>query len=288
MKNVMGVIYTGENDANLRELTLTRAIAALPVGGRYRVIDFLLSSMVNGGIKNVGVIMQKNYHSLMDHIGSGKEWDLHGKNDGLKVLPPFLTRENVGVYSGMLDALRSNTNYLSRSKQEYLVLSNSNIIYNANIAEFVAYHQNSGADITIMYTADPNMQRDELGCYLAVDESGMVTDMEVDPTHPNLPLTSMEVVVMKRELLRTLVDKGVAHGYHDFNRDVLLRLGRYGRAGVNAGRILVCAGAWTPCRATSSSIWICWIPRFAIVCSRRSCLCTPRFATRCPPAMATM
>lgn len=113
MKNVMGVIYTGENDANLRELTLTRAIAALPVGGRYRVIDFLLSSMVNGGIKNVGVIMQKNYHSLMDHIGSGKEWDLHGKNDGLKVLPPFLTRENVGVYSGMLDALRSNTNYLS-------------------------------------------------------------------------------------------------------------------------------------------------------------------------------
>lgn len=76
-----------------------------------------------------------------------------------------------------------------------------------------------------MYTADPNMQRDELGCYLAVDESGMVTDMEVDPTHPNLPLTSMEVVVMKRELLRTLVDKGVAHGYHDFNRDVLLRAG---------------------------------------------------------------
>ena len=155
MKNVMGVIYTGENDANLRELTLTRAIAALPVGGRYRVIDFLLSSMVNGGIKNVGVIMQKNYHSLMDHIGSGKEWDLHGKNDGLKVLPPFLTRENVGVYSGMLDALRSNTNYLSRSKQEYLVLSNSTIIYNANIAEFVAYHQNSGADITIclLYTS---------------------------------------------------------------------------------------------------------------------------------------
>ena len=114
------------------------------------------------------------------------------------------------------------------------MLSNSNIIFNANFAEFVAYHQNSGADITIMYTADPNMQRDELGCYLAVDESGMVTDMEVDPTRPNLPLTSMEVVVMKRELLRTLVDKGVAHGYHDFNRDVLLRLVTEGTARVNA------------------------------------------------------
>ena len=75
----MGVIYTGENDANLRELTLTRAIAALPVGGRYRVIDFLLSSMVNGGIKNVGVIMQKNYHSpdgshrLRQGVGSARE-----------------------------------------------------------------------------------------------------------------------------------------------------------------------------------------------------------------------
>ena len=73
LKDVMGVIYTGENDAQLRELTLTRAIAALPVAGRYRVIDFLLSSLVNGGVRNVGVIMQKNYHSLMDHLGSGKE-----------------------------------------------------------------------------------------------------------------------------------------------------------------------------------------------------------------------
>ena len=136
MKDVMGVIYTGENDARLRELTMTRAIAALPVAGRYSVIDFLVSSMVNARMRNVGVIMQKNYHSLMDHLGSGKEWDLHGKNDGLYLLPPFLTRENVGVYNGLLDALRSNTNYLSRSKQEYVVLSGSNMIYNADMRSF--------------------------------------------------------------------------------------------------------------------------------------------------------
>ena len=97
MKNVMGIIYTGENDTRLRELTMLRAIAALPVAARFRVIDFQVSSMVNAGIKNIGVIMQKNYHSLMDHLGSGKEWDLHGKNEGLHILPPFLTRENVGV-----------------------------------------------------------------------------------------------------------------------------------------------------------------------------------------------
>lgn len=234
MKNVMGVIYTGENDARLRELTQVRAIAALPVAGRYRVIDFLVSSMVNSGMKNIGVIMQKNYHSLMDHLGSGKEWDLHGKNDGLHILPPFLTRENVGVYSGTLDALRSNSDYMTRSKQEYVVFSGSNIIYNAHMDQFVRFHQASGADVTVMYTRDPSMKRDEYGTYLTVAEDGTVTDIEVEPTHPNLELTYMEVVVMKRELLRSMVDKGVAHGMHDFRRDVLLRMVQEGKARVNA------------------------------------------------------
>lgn len=229
----MGIIYTGESDARLRELTMFRAIAALPVAGRYRVIDFLLSSMVNGGLKNVGIIMQKNYHSLMDHLGSGKEWDLHGKNNGLRVLPPFLTRENVGVYAGSLDALRSNTDFLSRSKQEYVVLSNSNIIYNADIDALARYHVNSGADITLMYTKDPSMLRDEFGAYIAVDDQGRVTDLEVEPTHPTLPNSFMDVLVLKRELLRTLVDKGVAHGYHQLSRDVLLHLVQDGGARIN-------------------------------------------------------
>lgn len=234
MKDVMGVIFTGESDARLRELTMTRAIAALPVAGRYRVIDFLVSSMVNGGIRNVGVIMQKNYHSLMDHLGSGKEWDLHGKNEGLRVLPPFLTRENIGVYSGILDALRSNTNYLTRSKQEYLVLSGSNIIYNCNMDELVRYHIDSGAEITLMYTRDPEMQRDEYGAYISVDSNGRVTDMEVEPTHPNLPLSFMDVMIMKREALRNLVDKGVAHGLHDMNREILMPMIQQGKANINA------------------------------------------------------
>ena len=184
MKDVMGLIYTGENDARLRELTVTRAIAAMPVAGRYRVIDFLVSSMVNGGMKNIGVITQKNYHSLMDHLGSGKEWDLHGKNDGLHILPPFLTRENVGLYPGLLDALRSNSNFFVRSKQETLVLSNSNIIYNAHLDELVQYYRDTNADITLLYTTDPGMKRDEYGTYLAIDKSGNVTDVEVQPTHP--------------------------------------------------------------------------------------------------------
>ena len=234
LKDVMGVIYTGENDANLRELTMMRAIAALPVAGRYRVVDFLLSSMVNAGIRNVGVIMQKNYHSLMDHLGSGKEWDLHGKNDGLHILPPFLTRENVGLYPGLLDALRSNNNYLIRSKQEILVLSNSAIIYNADLDELVRYYLDTKADITLMYTKDPSMKRDEYGTYISLDDEGNVIDMEVQPTHPTYENTYMQVLVIKRELLRDLVDKAVSHGFHSLDKDIIMRLVQDRSAKINA------------------------------------------------------
>ena len=234
MKDVMGLIYTGENDARLRELTVTRAIAAMPVAGRYRVIDFLVSSMVNGGMKNIGVITQKNYHSLMDHLGSGKEWDLHGKNNGLHILPPFLTRENVGLYPGLLDVLRSNNNFFIRSKQETLVLSNSNIIYNAHLDELVQYYRDTEADITLLYTTDQSMKRDEYGTYLALDDQGNVTDLEVQPTHPSYDNVYMQVMVIKRELIKDLVDKAVSHGLHSMERDIILRLVQSKSARINA------------------------------------------------------
>ncbi len=224
MKNVMGIIYTGEKDSYLRELTLMRAIAALPVAGRYRVIDFLVSGMVNSGIKNVGVIMQKNYHSLMDHLGSGKEWDLHGKNDGLYILPPFLTRENVGVYSGSLDALHSNFGYIRRSKQEYVLLCNSLIVFNANFNEMMDAHQRSGADVTMMYSKNPDLRRAENGTYFEIDAEGIITDVEIDPTRPRHENTSMEVFLLRKDLLMDLVDRGAAHGYHDIMRDVFQRM----------------------------------------------------------------
>ena len=234
MKNVMGMIYTGEHDARLRELTTVRTIAALPVAGRYRVIDFLASSMVNAGIRNVGVVMQKNYHSLMDHLGTGKEWNLHGKIDGLHILPPFLTRENVGVYTGVLDALRSNTNYLSRSKQEYVVLCNSSMICNPHMDQFIQFHMDTNADITLMYTREESMMRDDMGTYIQVAEDGRVTDMEVDPTHPTHNNTFMEILILKRDYLRDLVDKGVAHGHHELSRDVLMPMVRDGNGRVMA------------------------------------------------------
>ncbi len=224
MKDVMGIIYTGEKDSLLRELTMLRGVAAVPVAGRYRVIDFLVSSFVNSDIPNVGVIMQKNYHSLMDHLGSGKEWDLHGKTDGLFILPPFLTSENSGVYPGTLDALHANLNYIRRSRQEYVLLCNSLIVFNADFRDMVEKYMKSGADVCMMYSKNPELQRSEYGIYLDVNDEGFIEDVEIDPTKPRYENTFMEVTLLRKDLLINLIDRGVSHGYHDLMRHVFQRM----------------------------------------------------------------
>ena len=224
MKDVMGLIYTGENDIHLGELTSLRAVAALPIAARYRVVDFQLSSMVHTGIKNVGIITQKNYSSLMDHIGSGREWDLHGKQ-GVTILPPFTTSENMGVYSGLLDALKSNTTFLRLSTQEYIVLTNSHTVYNMDYTDALRQHVQTGADVTMFYTAGQKASgiEGEKDTYLSVNEEGLVTGMEIGSAVPTRECASLKIYITKREQLRQLVEQGAANGMHDFERDILQR-----------------------------------------------------------------
>ena len=223
MKNVMGLIYTTKNDIALRELTASRAVAALPVIGRYRVIDFILSNMVNSGIRNVGVIMQKNYHSLMDHLGSGKEWDLHTRNHGLFILPPFQTSENVGTYEGSIDSLRSNISYLRRSTQEYIILSNTYSVFNTTFDAMMDEHLRSGSDITMMYTRRPLEHRlssstIRMHSHLKLDADNNVLDIEIGATPPSYENLSMHVILMRRNLLLHLIDQAIAHGVHDMHK----------------------------------------------------------------------
>ena len=226
MKSVMGIIYTNKDDLSLRELTSQRSVAALPLAGRYRVVDFILSSMANSGIRNVGVIMQRNYRSLMDHLGAGKEWDLHTRNNGLFILPPFVTQENGGEYTGVLDALRANFDYLRRSSQKLAILTNSNMVFNMNFEDMIRRHEETDADITLLYTkVRKNM---ELGstnkrthAFLQVDKDGRLTDMEVNPNAASYDNMYMNVLLVKRTLLIHLVDGAAAHGSHDINRELL-------------------------------------------------------------------
>ena len=229
MKDVMGLIYTSKNETTLRELTIHRAVAALPVAGRYRMIDFTLSNMVNSGIRNVGVIMQKNYHSLMDHLGSGKEWDLHTRQNGLFILPPFSTRESTGNEGGILEALHSNMNYLRRSTQELVIVVNSHTAMNTTFEDLLAFHEESEADITMVYSKKKMDEIDQTTTltprhvFLGVSENGQVTELEAGSSNPKTDNFYMDILVIRRELLIQLVDEAYALNYHDINRDLLQR-----------------------------------------------------------------
>ena len=146
---MMGIIFSNIYDEHLGEITKERTSASLPFGGRYRMIDFVLSNMVNSGITNVGVITKSNYQSLMDHLGNGKEWDLDRKIDGLFILPPFGTGQKT-VYRDKLEALLGTTKYLMRSDEEYVLLSDSNIICNIDFKEIHRILKQNGYLFTVM------------------------------------------------------------------------------------------------------------------------------------------
>ena len=222
--NAFGIIYTGENTASLKDLTYSRVIAAVPVGGRYRAIDFPMSNLVNSGIRNVGLITQKNYHSVMDHLGSGKEWDLHRKRDGLFILPPFVSRESTGTYKGTVDALKGIMGYIRRSSQRYCVFMGSHTIYNTTYNEVIDHHIQTGSDITVMYNVEEEFTKDDYyeRLYMEMDQDGRVTDLECNPYLPMSHNVGMDTYVMEKTLLEYLVEECVARSRYDFIRDILM------------------------------------------------------------------
>ncbi|NLW20211.1 MAG: glucose-1-phosphate adenylyltransferase subunit GlgD [Clostridiales bacterium] len=222
-QDVVGLIYTEEQADELQDLTRYRATAALPMAGRYRLIDFTLSSMIHSGVKNIGIIMQKNYHSLMDHLGSGREWNLHGKRSGLTILPPYMSRDKVGVYEGLLDALHTNMGFLRRSVERYIAVTDSNVLYQVDFRQVARAHMDSKSDITLLYTKDRNVRRNGRGRYLKV-EGDQVTKIEFDPTIPHFENTYIGAFIVRRELLVDLVDRAVASGQHHFSRDMLAQM----------------------------------------------------------------
>ena len=137
-----GIIFSNVHDNNIRELTSARTIASVPFGCRYRFIDFTLSNMVNSEIYNISVITNNNYLSLMDHIGSGKDWDLARRSGGIKMLPPNVTAyyNTRGNTSSRLEALKSVNYSLSKIKDEFVVLSDCDVICNIDLNDIIEYH----------------------------------------------------------------------------------------------------------------------------------------------------
>lgn len=225
MINSMGIILTGGINEKLKQLTELRSSSAIPVGGKYRAIDFVLSNMVNSGIDKIGVFTQYNFRSLMDHLGSGKEWDLDRRNDGLFIFPPVFSGNNSGWYKGSADAMYSNIEFLKRSYEEYVVISQGNCVYKMLFDDMFEAHKSTNADITIAYREMFDFTREEVSLMgqISVDDNGKVTDMQEKPLQPKGVSCSMGIYLLKRELLIALLEESIAKGNYDFVKDILIK-----------------------------------------------------------------
>lgn len=224
MNNIIGIINNTKEDSGLKDITKNRSIAAVPFGGRYRLIDFVLSNMVNSGIENVGILVQSNYRSLLTYIRSPREWDLDRKKDGLFMLPPDSTKNPFPIARGDLEILHNNLGFVDNSKQEYVVISGVNIICNINYTDVMKYHKENENDITVVYKEIEDEGQEFLDCStIATDEYGRVIDMQVGTSKKRFTKVCLEMFIMKKSLLLDITNRCISRGRYDFIKDGVIK-----------------------------------------------------------------
>lgn len=227
--SVVGIIFPNSYDALVPELVSVRLMASIPFASRYRVIDFILSSMTHSGIDNISVVVNKNYHSLMDHLGSGRECDLIRKNGGLRIFPPFAEKEVGGPYVGRASALASLLDFLRDQKEEYVIMSDTNVVVNFDFSAMLQAHIDSGADMTIAYNEQEIPEEllnyptnDKIFYYTFDVEDGRLKKVYINPKTDGVQKLSMNIFVVRRELLIDIVNDAYIQGRSFFMRDVIM------------------------------------------------------------------
>ena len=220
----VGIIFSNIHDHNVPELARIRTLGSIPFGGRYRLIDFPLSNMVNSGINTVGIITKSNYQSLMDHVGSGKDWDLARKDGGLIILPPFGDTDSRSLYTSRLEALKGITNFLFRADEEYVVMTDCDAVSRINYSEIIEHHIRNRADITLVY------KKYEKGTYPSKNattfdiEDGRIVGVNykerLEDEYSNV---FTHVFVMKRSMLLNIVLDSITHNKQQFMADVIAK-----------------------------------------------------------------
>lgn len=219
----IGIILAGGNNKNMKELSDKRAIAAMPVGGSYRSIDFALSNMTNSHIKKVAVMTQYNARSLTEHLSSSKWWDFGRKQGGLYVFTPTISADNGFWYRGTADCIYQNLDFLRNSHEPYVVIASGDGVYKLDYNKVLEYHIEKKADITVVVKElDKNEDASRFGV-LSTDEDGRVTSFEEKPIETSSNIVSTGVYVIRRRLLIELVEAAAQEDRYDFVRDILVR-----------------------------------------------------------------
>ena len=226
MRNLLGIIDLSEPTEGLGELTIHRTLGAVPFGGRYRVIDFTLSNMVNAGIRNVGILLNDRFGPLLDHIKDGKEWDLNRQRDGMFLLPaPLRTDSGEGISSNLIN-LRHNRGYLEKSRQEYALFSGCSMVTNLDYEAVLAYHLEKKADITVVFNQTNDLATNPPYTAVVTADNGRVLDIALNPVHCTSRKVSLGMYVMRKDLLINLVDHYSARQKRDlFTEAIMPRLG---------------------------------------------------------------
>lgn len=216
----LGLLFPNMHDEALPELTAVRAMGSVPFGGRYRLVDFALSNLVNAGVCKVGVLTKNNYQSLMDHLGSGKAWDLSRKTRGLYFLPPFGVDEE--EYSGRLASLWSIRSFLENCGEEYVILSDCHVVANIDFRKLLCAHVENGADITVAYLVG-TLPKSLLSPVLNVSQSGRITDIHITNRCDDTVCYGIGLYVIARTLLLRLVETAISRNRLRFEWDILQR-----------------------------------------------------------------
>ena len=222
-KTAIGVIFTNLHEENVPELVRKRTMASIPFGGRYRLIDFALSNMVNSDITTVGLMTSNNYRSLIDHIGSGKDWDLAKKDGGLILLPPFSDKHDK-LYTTRLEALCSLTGFLSHRTEKYVVLTDCDGVAKFDIADIVEYHEEKNADITLVTKYGKVAKRSDF-LLIESEDDGRVCEIKHTPHFDEGAKAEIfiNVMVINRQFLLNIIEEAVTHGYTSFESDILIK-----------------------------------------------------------------
>jgi glucose-1-phosphate adenylyltransferase len=219
----IGIILAGGNNNRMRELSNKRAIAAMPVAGSYRSIDFALSNMANSHIQKVAVLTQYNARSLNEHLSSSKWWDFGRKQGGLYVFTPTITKENSLWYRGTADAIYQNLTFLKNSHEPYVVIASGDGIYKLDYNKVLEYHIAKRADVTVVCTTCKDQNEVERFGVLRMNEDCRIEEFEEKPIVSNYNTVSTGIYVIRRRQLIEMIERAAQEGRNDFVKDILIR-----------------------------------------------------------------